>query len=140
MAFDMETDEEKRRKKLALIRRQNQSKIFNKESMAASPLAKALGGKSSASSADKAQAGLGMLQSGSAAEGAVAGSALGPMGMIGGAALGLAKGMAAQSRKKRELKAQSIKEQGENIKQTASEKNKALKSIMEGLRAAFLGI
>ena len=76
----------------------------------------------------------------SALGGALAGAGAGPIGVAGGAALGLARGIAAQQRKKRELKAQSIREQGANIKETAKEKNAALKSIMDGLKAAFLGI
>jgi len=82
---------------------------------------------------------LAALGSNSAAGGAVQGAiAAGPIGAIAGGALGLVKGIAAQKKKKRELKAQSIREQGANIQSTAKEKNKALQSIMDGLRAAFL--
>ncbi len=131
------SDEEERK-----LRRKPSGKIFGtKETRAKSPLGKLLGGKSKDMTAgDKAGAGLNIMKAGSAAEGAMAGSALGPIGIAGGAALGLAKGLAAQAKKKRELKAQSIREQGANIKETAKEKNAALKSIMDGLKAAFLGI
>jgi len=102
-----------------------------------SPLAKALRNKKAAGFAKGAGAAMG---SESALGGALAGAGAGPIGVAGGAALGLARGIAAQQRKKRELKAQSIREQGANIKETAKEKNAALKSIMDGLKAAFLGI
>ena len=93
-----------------------------------SPLAKALRNKKAAGFAKGAGAAMG---SESALGGALAGAGAGPIGVAGGAA---------QQRKKRELKAQSIREQGANIKETAKEKNAALKSIMDGLKAAFLGI
>lgn len=79
------------------------------------------------------------MGSGSGAEGAVQGGmAAGPAGAIAGAALGTAKGLAKQSAKRRELNAQSIREQGDIIQDTAASKNKALQNIMQGLRDAFI--
>lgn len=75
----------------------------------------------------------------SAAGGAVQGAmAAGPIGAIAGGALGLAKGMAAQAKQKRELKAQAIARQGEIAQQTGSSQNQALANILEGLRNAFI--
>lgn len=120
MAFDMRTDKEKKDEALRTIASQ-------KRQAQASRLKGAGKGAGAA------------LNSSSGAEGAVQGGmAAGPMGAIAGAALGTAKGLAAQSKKRRELNAQSLREQGDIIQRTAANKNQALDRIMEGLRSAFI--
>jgi hypothetical protein len=91
---------------------------------------KAAGAMKGAGGAMSADSGIGGAVSG--------GMAGGPAGAVAGAALGIARGFAAQKKKKRELKAQSIKEQAAIQTDTASKKNKAIDRIMEGLRAAFI--
>lgn len=76
----------------------------------------------------------------SAASGAISGAmAGGPVGAMAGAALGLAQGLANQSKKRKAIEGAKHAQLGENAKQTAKDKNKAIESLMSGLRAAFLG-
>jgi len=70
---------------------------------------------------------------GNIVSGALAGSAFGPVGIAAGASLGVLKNIAATKRKRRELKAASIKEQGA----IAERKAKAEQDALENIRRSF---
>lgn len=99
--------------------------------------------KKKSPSTDKLQAGLALAGQaggglGNIASGAASGAAFGPPGMIAGAALGGLKNLAAQSQKRKKLKAQAILGQGAAAEKASRGEREALENIMIGLREALI--